>query len=93
LILQTVQCTRVRSSAASDVYKRQVLINKADKKQVSRWVDASNVLITKLDLSDKERLEKLKKVAQMKNKVVEEEGEKVEQTSEEVKPEQNNTVA
>ncbi len=70
-----------------------VLINKADKKQVSRWVDASNVLITKLDLSDKERLEKLKKVAQMKNKVIEEEGEKVEQTSEEVKPEQNNTVA
>lgn len=70
-----------------------VLINKADKKQVSRWIDASKVLITKLDLSDKERLEKVKKVAQIKNKVIEEEGEKVEQTSEEVKPEQGNTGA
>lgn len=70
-----------------------VLINKADKKQVSRWIDASKVLITKLDLSDKERLEKVKKIAQIKNKVIEEEGEKVEQTSEEVKPEQGNTGA
>lgn len=70
-----------------------VLINKADKKQVSRWIDASKVLITKLDLSDKARLEKIKKVAQIKNKVIEEEGEKVEQTSEEVKSEQGNTGA
>lgn len=66
-----------------------VLINKADKKQKPVWIDASNVIITKLDLSDKMRLEKLKRVALMKNKVIEE-GEKVEQASEEVKPEQGN---
>lgn len=68
-----------------------VLINKADKKQVSRWIDPSKVMVTKLDLSDKVRLEKIKKIAQLKNKIIEEEGEKVEQTSEEIKPEQSNT--
>lgn len=67
-----------------------ILINKADKKQVSRWIDPSNVLVTKLDLNDKKRLEKLKRIALMKNKVIEEEGEKVEQTLEEIKPEQGN---
>ncbi|MDP8011340.1 MAG: 50S ribosomal protein L24 [Thermoplasmata archaeon] len=67
-----------------------VLINKADKKQVPRWIDASNVMITKLDLSDKVRLEKIRNIAKIKNKVIEEEGEKVEQTSEEIKPEQGN---
>ncbi len=67
-----------------------VLINKADKKQKPRWIDASNVIITKLDLSDKKRLEKIKNLALMKNKSIEE-GENVEQASEKVEPEQSNT--
>ncbi|MCI4434146.1 MAG: 50S ribosomal protein L24 [Thermoplasmata archaeon] len=66
-----------------------VLINKADKKQKPRWIDASNVIITRLDLSDKLRLEKVRKVALMKNKVIEE-GENVEQASKEIGPEQGN---
>ena len=62
-----------------------VLISKADKKQVPRWIHASNVIITKLDLSDKIRYEKLKNIAKLKNKVIEE-GENVEQTPQEIKP-------
>ncbi len=62
-----------------------VLINKADKKQVPKWVHPSNVIITKLDLSDKIRFEKLKNLAKLKNKTIEE-GEKVEQAPQEVKP-------
>ncbi|MEL9998826.1 MAG: 50S ribosomal protein L24 [Thermoplasmata archaeon] len=67
-----------------------VLINKADKKQKPRWIDPSNVIITKLDLSDKKRLEKLKNLALMKNKVIEE-GETVEQASEKIEPKQSNS--
>ncbi len=62
-----------------------VLISKADKKQVPRWIHASNVIITKLDLSDKVRYERLKNIAKLKNKVIEE-GENVEQTPQEIKP-------
>ncbi len=62
-----------------------VLISKADRKQVPRWIHASNVIITKLDLSDKIRYERLKNIAKLKNKVIEE-GENVEQTPQEIKP-------
>jgi large subunit ribosomal protein L24 len=62
-----------------------VTIAKADKKQVERPIQPSNVIITKLDLSDTLRRKRLEKLAKIEIKVEEEEEEKVE---EEVKEEE-----
>ncbi len=61
-----------------------ILMSKTDKKQIPAWIHPSKVEIVKLDMSDKKRKEKLENIAKMKNIKIEE-GESVEQTSEEVK--------
>ena len=53
--------------AKIDLKKRKVsiekaLINKADNKEVTIWFDASNLVVTKLDLSDPVRKERFKGV-------------------------------
>ncbi|MGC8609740.1 MAG: 50S ribosomal protein L24 [Thermoplasmata archaeon] len=67
-----------------------ILRGKTDKKQIPVWIHPSKVEITKLDLSDKKRREKLEKIANMKNIKIEE-GESVEQASEEVKSAESDT--
>jgi large subunit ribosomal protein L24 len=51
--------------ARIDLKKKRVsiekaLINKADNKEVTLWFDASNLIVTKLDLSDPVRKERFK---------------------------------
>jgi large subunit ribosomal protein L24 len=58
-----------------------ITISKSDKKQVLYYLDASNLLITKLSLDDKKRIEKLRKIAEIKKiAFVEPEPEKEEPT-------------
>lgn len=51
--------------AKIDLKKRKIsiekaLLNKADNKEVTLWFDASNVVVTKIDLSDPVRKERFK---------------------------------
>ncbi len=54
--------------AKIDLKKRKVsiekaLLNKADNKEVSLWFDASNLVVTKVDLSDPVRKERFRNLA------------------------------
>lgn len=65
-----------------------ITISKSDKKQVLYYLDASNLLVTKLSLEDKKRIEKLRKIAEIKKIAFEEpEPEKEAEVKEEVKEE------
>ena len=52
-----------------------VTINRTDNKGVQRWIDPSKVLITKLDLSDPKRKEKIYGIAEKRRGKIEEEEE------------------
>ncbi len=55
-----------------------ITLNTADNKQKGMPIDHSNLMITRMDFSNPERLEKVKEKASRKNIVVEEEPEPVE---------------
>ncbi len=64
-----------------------ITISKSDKKQVLYYIDASNLLLTKLNLDDKKRIEKLRKIAEIKKIAFEEPEPEKEEVHEEVKEE------
>lgn len=49
-----------------------ITISKSDKKQVLFYLDASNLLVTRLSLNDRKRIEKLRKIAGIKKIAFEE---------------------
>jgi large subunit ribosomal protein L24 len=57
---------------ARSVAVEGITISKSDKKQVLFYLDASNLLVTKLTLDDKKRIEKLRKIAAIKKIAFEE---------------------
>jgi len=66
-----------------------VTIRRTDNKSVQRWLDPSNLMIIKLDLSDPKRKEKLYRLAEEKRGISAEELEKEEEAVEEVVEEES----
>lgn len=51
---------------AREVAVEGITISKSDKKQVLKYIDASKLLITRLNLEDKKRIAKLREIAEIK---------------------------
>ncbi|MEM0074228.1 MAG: 60S ribosomal protein L26, partial [Thermoplasmatales archaeon] len=69
-----------------------VNISKADGKMKPRKIDPSALIITKVDLEDKRRKERLARLASIRNKTVEEEPESSNRSEEKTENTENSSV-